>query len=284
MDDNVTHVAYDLSGKAAVVTGGSTGIGRAVGLALAAAGASVVIDHLGDHERAERTVREITNHGGSAIAVEADVSKPDAVKRLFAQAGAAFGGVDILINNASTEVNKFVWEMADEEWRFVIANSLDSVFYCSKYVLPYMIPRGGGKIINISSIHDTVPRKKGGPYCASKAGLLMLTEVLSLELVPHNVQVNAVSPGVVLTERTDPTPDRSPEFLAQGKLVHESNPYRRYGTVNEIVEPVLYFCSPNSNYTTGTTIYVDGAHRHNLMPIADGDARPFLKNLVGESE
>lgn len=277
-------VTYDITGKTAVVTGGSTGIGRAVGIGLAKAGARVVIDHLDDQRRADEAVEEIARNGGEAIAIDADVSKPDRVRALFAEAADRFGSVDILINNASLEVNKFIWEMGDDEWRFVLANSLDSAFYCSKYVLPYMIPQGGGKIINISSVHDTVPRKKGTPYCVSKAGLLMLTKVLSLELAPHNVQVNAVSPGVIRTERTDPSFSRSPEYIEMGKLVQEHIPYQRAGDVGDIVEPVLYLCSPNSLYTTGTTIYVDGAYRHNLCPIPDGDARPFLDSLKDDAK
>ncbi len=280
---NLDHITYDHTGKTAVITGGSTGIGRAIGLAFAKAGAVVVIDHLGDSDRADSTIKEIESKGGRAIAVHADVSQPDQVRSLFSQAADLTGGIDILINNASVEVNKFIWEMADDEWRGVMANSLDSAFYCSKYVLPYMIPQGGGKIINISSIHDSVPRAQASSYCASKAGLLMLTRVLSIELAPYNIQVNAVSPGAVLTERT-----RHFAALAKNKglggRVRNANPYKRLGVVEEVVEPVLYLCSPFSSYTSGTTLYVDGAYRNNLCPGVPGDALPFLDALKEDSE
>lgn len=273
------HITYDHSGKTVVVTGGSTGIGRAIGAAFAKAGATVVVDHLNDHERAEAAVTSIRNAGGRAIAVEADVSQPDQVKHLFAEAAKETGAIDILINNASVEVNKYVWEMEDDEWQWVIRNSLDSVFYCSKYVLPYMIPQKAGKIINISSIHDTVPRIRASPYCVSKSGLLMLTKVLALELAPHNIQVNAVSPGVVKTERTTRVLRRTADQKALGQRVIDKNPLKRAGDVDEIVEPVLYLCSPFSGYTSGTTLYVDGAYRLSVSPFVEGDPEPFLEGL-----
>ncbi|NNE34801.1 MAG: SDR family oxidoreductase, partial [Rhodothermales bacterium] len=237
-----------------------------------------------DQDRAYDAVTEIADNGGRAIAVEADVSQPKQVRRLFEITNDEFGGVDILVNNASVEINKFIWNLGDDEWRHVLANSLDSVFFCSKYVLPYMIPRGGGKIVNISSIHDTVPRKMSTPYCVSKAGLLMFTETLALELAPYNVQVNAVSPGVILTERTHPNFSRGAEFLELNEQVLKINPTRRPGIVEEAVAPVLYLCSPHSGYTSGTTLYVDGAYRHNLVPMPEGDALPHLEALKGDSQ
>jgi len=173
--------------------------------------------------------------------------------------------------------------MEDDEWRDVVANSLDSAFYCSKYVLPYMIPTGAGKIINISSIHDTVPRARASSYCASKAGLLMLTQVLSIELAPYNIQVNAVSPGAVSTERTKRLAALGEQKGQRGR-VRNANPYKRLGVVDEVVEPVLYLCSPFSTYTSGTTIYVDGAYRNNLCPGIPDDALPFLDGLKVNSE
>jgi len=272
------HVTYDHSGKTAVVTGGTTGIGRAIAEALARAGASVVIDHLDDAARAEKTIAAIEAFGGKAFAVQADVSNPDEVKHLFAEASKPTGAIDILINNASVEVNKFVWEMGDDEYRWVMANSLDSVFYCSKYVLPYMIPNRRGRIINISSIHDTVPRIMASPYCAAKAGLLMLTQVFALELAAFNIQVNAVSPGVVLTERTGHVWEQM-EREKKGHPVIEANPFKRAGVVSEIVEPVLYLCSPFSSYPRRTTIYVDGAYRLRISPPREGDPYPHLESL-----
>lgn len=274
-----SNVKYDFAGKVAVVTGASTGIGRAIATALGHAGAAVTIDHLGDQRRADEVVAEIETAGGRAMAFEADVSDPGAVKSMYAATAEAFGGVDFLINNASVEINRFVWSLGDDEWSHVLANSLDSVFFCSKYVLPYMIPRGGGKIVNISSIHDSVPRKGSSAYCVSKAGVLMLTEVLALELAPHNVQVNAVSPGVILTERTDPQYNRSEKYREGAKRVVRANPLKRAGVVEEVVAPTMYLCSDMSDYAVGTTIYVDGGYRHNVCPIEDGDALPHLEKL-----
>lgn len=281
--ERTRHITYDHSGKTAVITGATTGIGRAMALALADAGATVVIDHLNDPTGANKVVEQIKDDGGSAIAVQADVSKPDEVKHLFAMAAKSTGSVDILINNASVEVNKYVWEMSDDEYRWVMANSLDSVFYCTKYVLPYMIPGNSGKIINISSIHDEVPRIMASPYCASKAGLLMLTRVFALELAPFNIQVNAVSPGVVITERTGHVWEKI-ELNKAAHAVIEANPYKRAGVVGEIVEPVLYLCSPFSGYTTGTTVYVDGGYRLHVSPLIEGDPYPYLDALKETSE
>jgi len=278
MTDETPHVTYDHSGKTAVITGATTGIGRAIGLALGGAGATIVVDHLNDPSGAKATVEEIRDLGGNAIAVQADVSRPEQVKHLFAEASKSSGSIDILINNASVEVNKYVWEMEDEEYRRVLANSLDSVFFCTKYVLPYMIPHKRGKIINISSIHDTVPRIMASPYCASKAGLLMLTKTFALELAPFNIQVNAVSPGVVMTERTGHVWEKN-ELNKVGHAVIEANPYKRAGVVGEIVEPVLYLCSPFSGYTNGTTLYVDGGYRLHVSPLREGDPYPFLEGL-----
>jgi len=276
--EGTKHITYDHSGKTAVITGGTTGIGRAIALALAEAGATVVIDHLNDPKGADATVAQIKEAGGNAISVQADVSKPDEVKHLFAEAAKQTGAIDILVNNASVEVNKYVWEMSDDDYRWVMANSLDSVFYCSKYVLPYMIPGKRGKIINISSIHDEVPRIMASPYCASKAGLLMLTKVFALELAPFNIQVNAVSPGVVRTERTGHVWEKI-ELNKAAHAVIEANPYKRAGVVSEIVEPVLYLCSPFSSYTNGTTLYVDGGYRLHVSPLIEGDPYPHLDAL-----
>ncbi len=231
------------------------------------------------HREPRRRLKRYEDLGGNAIAVQADVSKPEQVKHLFAEAAKSTGSIDILVNNASVEVNKYVWEMEDEEYRKVLANSLDSVFYCTKYVLPYMIPRKSGKIINISSIHDTVPRIMASPYCASKAGLLMLTKVFALELAPFNIQVNAVSPGVVMTERTGHVWEKN-ELNKVGHAVIEANPYKRAGVVGEVVEPVLYLCSPFSGYTSGTTLYVDGGYQPpRVAALIEGDPYPLLDGL-----
>lgn len=269
---------FDFRGKTALVTGGGRGIGRGISRALGAAGAFVFVNYLNDRESADSVAAEIVAGGGRAVAVQADVSEPAAVKAMFRKCADSRETIDILVNNASLEFNRYIWDLKDSEWEASIKTTLSSPFYCSKYVLPYMVKSPNGKIVNISSIHDSVPRKAAAPYCAGKAGLLMLTEVMALELAPYNIQVNAVSPGLTLTDRTKGILGKDGEVDESNPVV-AANPMHRAGSVDEVVTPVLYLCSDASSYTTGTTIYVDGGYRHNLCPEREESLYGFLDQL-----
>ena len=269
------------SSKVVIVTGSSRGIGKAIALEFGRQGATVVVNYLNNKQAAESVVAKIEASGGVGIAYQADVSSPSDVKRLMLDVGEKYGRIDILVNNASVEWCKYIWEISDEDWLSSVHGTLFSTFLTSKYVLPYMIPGKQGKIVNISSIHDTVPRKAASSYCSAKAGVLMLTKVLALELAPYNIQVNAVSPGLTLTDRTGGilSPDGSVD--PQNSVV-QATPTKRPATVEEVTQAVMYLCGPNTEYTTGTTIYVDGAYRHNLCPERPADgAEAYLEGLLG---
>ena len=264
--------------RVAIVTGGARGIGKGICIALAKEGCYVFVNYLNNKNEADEVVDEITRAGGKAQSLQADVSKPEEVKVLMKEASKITGSIEILVNNASLEINHYIWDLKDDEWEKSLRTTLFAPFYSSKYVLPYMSKAKNGKIVNISSIHDVVPRKAAVSYCSGKAGMLMMTKVLALELAPYNIQVNAVSPGLTLTDRTasilkdDGSVDVDNEVVA-------SNPMKRPALIEEIVEPVLYLCSSKANYTSGTTIYVDGGYQHNLCPEREENMFDFLEDL-----
>lgn len=250
-----------LENKVAIITGASRGIGRDIALAFVKEGAKVVVNYISNRGAAEETGIAIENLGGEVLLVQTDVSDASQVKKMFRSCIDKYGGLDILVNNASWETNKYIWELSENDLDRVIDTSLKSAFLCSKQAVLLMRPKNSGKIINISSIHDSVPRKQASAYCAAKGGLLMLTKVMSLELAPYNIQVNAVSPGLIDTDRTAEFIRSNPEKIS------ENIPAGRAGTGHEVAELVTYLASDRSNYTSGTTIYIDGAYIQNVCRI-----------------
>lgn len=240
-----------LEGKVAIVTGGSRGIGRAIAVALAHEGASVVVNYVSAAAAAEEVVRAI---GERACAVQADVKDLSHHTRLTEAAVTRFGGLDILVNNAGMARRQPFLEATPAAWEEVIGVNLKGVYFLSQTAAKLMTRRGAGKIVNISSVHDAQPMAGNSVYCIAKAGCNMLTRALALELAPLRIQVNAVSPGAILT---DETRDRleDPVYL---KKVLARIPSGRVGGVEEVAGSVIHLASSDSDYITGATLYVDG--------------------------
>jgi 3-oxoacyl-[acyl-carrier protein] reductase len=242
-----------LEGKAALVTGASRGIGRAITEELAARGASVVVNYHSSADAAEAVVRGIEEQGGTAVAVQADVSDFAAAQALVKTTIDSYGQIDILVNNAGTTHDMLLMMMKEDQWDRVINTNLKSVFNCCKAVARPMVRRKqGGRIINISSVSGIVGQAGQANYAASKAGIIGFTKSLAKELGSRNITVNAVAPGFVLT---DLTADLS-EDLVQKSL--EYIPLGRWGELQEIANVVAFIASDEASYVTGQVIAVDG--------------------------
>jgi 3-oxoacyl-[acyl-carrier protein] reductase len=242
-----------LDNKVAIVTGASRGIGRAIAEELAAQGARVVVNYHANAAAAAEVVAGITEAGGTAVAVQADVSDFDAAQELVKTAVDTFGQIDILVNNAGTTRDTLLLMMKEEQWDTVIDTNLKSVFNCCKAVARPMVRRKqGGRIINISSVSGIVGQAGQANYAASKAGIIGLTKSLAKELGSRSITVNAVAPGFVLTDLTADLPDE----LVQKTL--EFIPLGRWGELGEIAHVVAFLASPQSSYITGQVLAVDG--------------------------
>ena len=244
-----------LPGKVALVTGGDTGIGRAISLAFAREGASVVIDYHGDSVPARQLVAEIEGLGVRAVAVAADVSQPDEVERLVAAAVEAYGGLDILVNNAGIEEQHPFLEMPVEVWNSVIAVNLTGVWLCTQAAARRMVERKhGGRIINISSVHEDMAMPTNAPYCAAKGGVRMLMRTVAVELAPFGITVNDVAPGAIDTPM-DAQLKHDPGKLRQ--LLSEI-PLGRMGEPQEVAGLCVFLASDAAAYVTGATYVIDG--------------------------
>lgn len=243
-----------LKGRVAIVTGASRGIGRAIAVGLAREGASVVVNYVSKAAAAEEVVSEIRAAGGEAIAVQANVGDLAQHERLVAAARERFGRIDILVNNAAMTHRQPFLDATAAAWDETMAVNLKGVYFLSQAVARVMVAQQSGKIINISSVHDVRAMLNNSIYNITKAGLVMLTKSLALELADKGIQVNCVSPGAILT---DETRDRlaDPEHRAR---VLAKIPSRRVGEPEDVVGAVLLLASAESDYITGTTLYVDG--------------------------
>ncbi len=244
-----------LEGRVAVVTGASRGIGRAVALALAKAGADVVVHHARSERAAEGVVREIAGLGRSAVAVAADVSLSADVRRLVAAAVAAFGTLDVWVNNAGADIltgDAATWP-DETKWDRVIAVDLKGTWLCSRAAGAAMLERGHGAIVNIS--WDHVLHGMGNPtaviYGAAKGGVLAMSRCLARELAP-SVRVNVVAPGWIKTKWAE-----SADVVTQ-KSVAEATPLKRWGTPEDVAGAVVFLASPEASFITGETILVGG--------------------------
>jgi glucose 1-dehydrogenase len=244
-----------LQGRVAVVTGGNSGIGKAIALGLAAAGADIVIDFIADPDAIGEMERQIVALGAKAIGVEADVSKIDDLHKLVDAAVAAFGRVDIMVNNAGVETRTSVLDTTEAQYEKVLAINLKSAFFGTQIAAQQMIKQGGGgRIINITSVHEDWPMPGNTAYCLSKGGMRMLTRTAGVELAPHGILVVGVGPGAVATPINLSTM-KDPALLAK---LDGAIPLGRLAKPEEIANVVAFVASDGASYLTATTIFADG--------------------------
>ncbi len=244
-----------LSGKRAIVTGGDTGIGAAIVRALTAEGASVVIDYVQDPLPAQTLAQELSRAGHAASVCAANVGDADDVDRLIAHAVTVFGGLDILVNNAGIESRYPFVDTPNDVWQREIAVNLTGPFLCGKAAAKHMIGQArGGRIINISSIHEDVAAPTNAPYCAAKGGLRMLMRTMAVELAPHEITVNNVAPGAIDT----PMDAATKHNRKLDETLLREIPLHRWGKPDEIAGLVVWLCSESASYVTGTTMVIDG--------------------------
>ena len=242
-----------LEGKVALVTGSGRGLGKAMAIALAQAGANlVVISRTG--AEIEETARHIEKMGRKVLAFRADVTIPDEVDEVVKQTMDLFGRIDILVNNVGVTLVRPLQEMTVEEWRNTLDTNLTSLFLFCRAVGPHMIARGRGKIINISSIDGAGGQAERVAYCASKGGVIQFTKALAVEWVRYNIQVNAIGPGAFYTKPMAAVLDD--EEL--GPLRRKKIPQGREGRPDELGPLVVYLASSASDFMTGETIFIDG--------------------------
>lgn len=250
-------MVIDLTGKVALVTGASGGIGRAIAVALASSGAKVILNYLNSREAAEEAALSIRNNGGEAVAIQADVSKSEEAERLVGEAENAFGRpVDLLINNAGHLVQRIAnEEMTEELYESIMDVNLKSAVFVSKAVIPGMKAAGGGCIVNMTSV---AAHNGGGPgasiYAASKAAVLSYTKGLAKELAANGIRVNAISPGFIGNTAFHAT--FTPAAAREATI--QSIPLKREGTPEDVAGTALFLVSDLSAYLTGETIEVNG--------------------------
>jgi len=243
---------FELTGCAAIVTGGARGIGRAIALALANAGADVLITYKGNTAAAEAVVAEIMATGRTGAAIQADAADSDAAVAVTTAAMERFGKVDILVNNAGITRDTLILRMTPEQWREVLDTNLSGAFYMTKAVVKEMLRAKSGRIINITSVSGQAGNAGQANYSSAKAGMIGLTKATAREVASRGITVNAVAPGFIVTELTADLPDA----IKEG--VKAQTPLGRFGEPAEIAAAVLYLASSEASYVTGQVLGVDG--------------------------
>ena len=244
-----------LKNKVAIVTGGNSGIGQAIVLELARQGASVVIDYVAHPEATEALEREICKLGNQSLGVEADVSKLADLQKLIDAAVGKFGRVDVMVNNAGIETRTSVLDTTEAQYERVMAINLKSAFFGTQIAARQMIKQGGGgRIINITSVHEDWPMPGNTPYCLAKGGMRMLTRTAGVELAKHDILVVGVGPGAVATPINLSTMT-DPAKLAQ---LNAAIPLGRMARPEEIASVVGFLAGAGASYLTATTIFADG--------------------------
>jgi glucose 1-dehydrogenase len=251
-----------LDGRTALITGSDSGIGQATAVAFAEEGADVVITYLEDADGAEQTRKAVEAAGRRAIVVQCDVSQEAQVEALFDQAVQTFGTVHILMNNAGVDASGTkVAELSTDVWDKAIRTNLYGYFFCCRrFAQIRTAAGGGGKVINISSVHEDIPNAGGADYDCSKGAIRMLTRTLALELAPLKVNVNSLAPGMVLTPFNQPAID-DPALLEEQV---QSIPWKRAAEPREIARLAVFLASPDADYVTGATYVMDGGLMRNL--------------------
>ena len=245
----------NLKGKVAIVTGGNSGIGAAIALELAKQGANIVIDYVVHPEATEDLEKQILALGDQTIGVKADVSKVEDLQMLVDETVKAFGRLDIMVNNAGIETRTSVLDTTEQQFERVMDINLKSAFFGTQIAARQMIKQGdGGRIINITSVHEDWPMPGNTPYCLSKGGMRMLTRTAGLELAPHNILVVGVGPGAVATPINKSTME-DPELLNK---LNSAIPLGRMAESSEIGSVVAFLAGEGASYVTATTIFADG--------------------------
>ncbi len=241
-----------LTGKIAIVTGASRGIGREVAIMLAAKGAIVIVNYNGSAAKAEEVVKEIEMLGGKAEAVQCNVSDYEKAEELLSYVIKQYGKVDILVNNAGITRDNLLMKMSEEDFDDVLNTNLKGAFNCIRHVARQMLKQKGGRIINMSSVSGVLGNAGQANYCASKAGLIGLTKSVARELASRGITVNAVAPGFIDTEMTQVLPE------AVKAAAVEQIPMKHFGSTKDIANTVVFLASEEAGYITGQVISVDG--------------------------
>jgi len=249
-----------LKNKVAIVTGGNSGIGKAIALELARQGANVAVDYISHPEAADAVERQVVQLGDKAIGVEADVSKVADLERLISATVKAFGRLDIMVNNAGIETRTSVLETTEEQYEKVLNINLKSAFFGTQIAAKQMIKQGsGGRIINITSVHEDWPMPGNTAYCLSKGGMRMLTRTAGVELAPHNILVVGVGPGAVASPINLATMANPAEMAKLNAAI----PLGRMAQPAEIASVVALLAGGGANYITATTVFADGGLMQN---------------------
>lgn len=248
-------MANRLDGKVAAVTGGDQGIGRAIVERFAQEGADVALCYRSNKAGADEVVEAVGKLGQKAVAIQCDVGKVAEGHRFVSDAVAKFGRIDILVNNAGLERNADFWDISEQDYDLVLNVNLKGPFFVTQaFVKHRMQSRAGGKVVNISSVHEEIPFPHFTSYCASKGGLKMMTRNLSIELAPLGITINSIAPGAIET----PINKKLMDDPAKLKAVLENIPLRRMGKPEDVAAVAVFLASHESDYVTGTTYFVDG--------------------------
>lgn len=242
----------NLSGKVALVTGASRGIGRQIAVTLAGYGPAVIVNYNGSEAKAAEAVEEIAANGGTAEAIQCSVSDYEKAGEMISGIVKKYGHLDIVVNNAGITRDNLIMKMSEEDFDAVIDTNLKGAFNCTKHVARQMLKQKSGRIINISSVSGVMGNAGQANYCASKAGLIGLTKSVARELGSRGITVNAVAPGFIKTEMTDVLPEDVK------KAMGEQIPLKRFGETKDIAETVAFLASEGAAYITGQVISVDG--------------------------
>jgi NAD(P)-dependent dehydrogenase (short-subunit alcohol dehydrogenase family) len=247
-----------LAGKAAIVTGGGLGIGRAAALLFAKEGARVAVLDVSVKE-GESTAAEINSSGGTAVFIRVDVSREDEVKEALAEVHGSFGSLDVLVNNAGiTGVRKPTHEVSEQEWDLVMAVNVKGVFFCTKHAVPFMKDSGGGSIINVASFLGMVSMAGVPPYTASKAAVRYMSKTDALIYAPDNIRVNSVNPGYIRTPLIENYLKSTGDAEKSRAALVAMQPIGRLGEPEDVAYGILYLASDESKFITGSDLVIDG--------------------------